>query len=65
MTLKLTLDTGVIANDKPVFTSVSLSVLTTATDQNLYDAAYALAEYSEYEVYSIVKRVDSNYDPID
>ena len=63
--MKLTLDTGIISNDKPVFTSVTIAVLTTATNQNLYDAAYALAEYSDYDVYSIKKSLVSNFDPID
>lgn len=63
--LELRLDTGAIINDKPVITSISFTVLSTATTQQLYDAAYALAEYSEYQVYSIAISLREELDPID
>jgi len=61
----LILDTGVLKNEKPVLKRIRIPVLATATNQQVYDAAYALAEYTEYSVYDIeIQNMDS-LDPID
>mgnify|MGYP007068771182 FL=1 len=61
----LILDTGVLKNEKPVLKRIRFPVLSTATNQQVDDAAYALAEYTEYSVYDIeIQNMDS-LDPID
>lgn len=60
----LILDTGEIKNEKPVLKRVRIPAKPTATTQQLYDAAYALAEYTQYGVYDIeIQNLDS-LDPI-
>jgi hypothetical protein len=61
----LILDTGEIKNEKPVLKRLRIPVNASATTQQVYDAVYALAEYTTYAVYDIeIQNMDS-LDPID
>lgn len=57
-TLKLYLDKGLDVNSKPIKGTKSFAMLRpTATNQNAYDVAMALANLQKHEVYDI-KRLD-------
>lgn len=57
-TLKLYLDKGLDSNSKPIKGTKSFAMLRpTATNQNAYDVAMALANLQKHEVYDI-KRLD-------
>lgn len=62
-TLTLVMDTGVIVNTRPVYSRVRFTVKPSATLQQLYDAAYALEQYSQYDLIGIEARTNDLIGP--
>jgi hypothetical protein len=50
--LEVIFDTGVVG-DKPVLDRVYVDIHASTTNQEAYEMAYALAEFSTYELYGI------------
>jgi hypothetical protein len=58
--LKLVLDTGQVVNGNPVLRTRSINgIKSTAADQDLFDAAQALAGLQQYTL-NAVRRVDNS-----
>lgn len=51
--VRMTLDTGTIVNGRPVYRNMYMRVKPSATDQQVYDAAYTLEQYTQYDLIGI------------
>jgi len=58
-------DTGEIVNEKPVLKRVRYQVQNSADVQDVYDSAYAIAEYTQYSIYGIELGTVEEIGPID
>lgn len=64
-TASVILDTGEISNEKPVLKRVRFPLQSGATVQEVYDSAYAIAEYTQYSVYGVELTTLEALGPID
>jgi len=62
--LKITLDTGIVG-DSPIYARIYVPLETTVTTQQAYDMAYALAAFSEFDVYEVEILKTESLGPID
>jgi hypothetical protein len=63
--LQIVWDTGEIIDSEPVLYRQSISVESTITEQEAYDAAYNLASLTDYSVVEIRLITTDNLGPID
>ncbi len=62
-TLTMVLDTGSIVNNRPVYARVRFPVKPSASLQELYDAAYTLEKYTQYDLIAIEARTNDLIGP--
>lgn len=63
--LQIVWDTGEIVDSEPVLYRQSISVESTITEQEAYDAAYNLASLTDYSIVEIRLITTDNLGPID
>lgn len=63
--LQIVWDTGEVVDSEPVLYRQSISVESTITEQEAYDAAYNLASLTDYSVVEIRLITTDNLGPID